>query len=241
MKERITKALVTGTSSGIGQAIAVMLLKHGITVYGIGMSTSARIRELEHTFKDTFHHTELDITDTSALKKYVSDINRDHDTDLLVNCAGCAWYGLHEDIGYDHISRIIRTDLEAPALLMNLLLRDLKKNRGAVVNISSVTADEVCPHGAVYGAAKAGLTSLSHSIEAEGRKHGLRVINIEPDMTESGLYRNADFTADTESDARLEPDDTAGALEYALFDTREGMYISDIRLKPQIHRISRRK
>lgn len=241
MKESISRALVTGTSSGIGQAIAVMLLNHGTEVYGVGMSSDDRVRQLEDDFIGSFHHTVLDITDSSALTEYVSEVNRDHGTDLLVNCAGCAWYGLHEDISCDHISRIIRTDLEAPALLMKLLLRDLKKNRGTIVNISSVAAAEVCPHGAVYGAAKAGLTSLSHSIEAEGRKHGLRVINIEPDMTVSGLYRNADFTTDSDTLARLEPEDTAKVLEYALFDTRDGMYVSDIRLKPQIHRIAKRK
>ena len=76
-------------------------------------------------------------------------------------------------------------------IITNLLLRDLKKNKGTIINISSITAGKANPHGCAYGATKAGLTSFSHSLFEEARKYGVRVVNLEPDMTDTKLYRNA--------------------------------------------------
>lgn len=78
-------------------------------------------------------------------------------------------------------------------IITNLLLRDLKKNKGTIINISSITAEKTNPHGCAYGATKAGLTSFSHSLFEEARKYGVRVVNLEPDMTDTNLYRNADL------------------------------------------------
>ena len=52
-------------------------------------------------------------------------------------------------------------------IITNLLLRDLKKNKGTIINISSITAEKTNPHGCAYGATKAGLTSFSHSLFEE--------------------------------------------------------------------------
>ena len=134
---------------------------------------------------------------------------------------------------------MVRTNLEAPMIITNLLLRDLKKNAGIIVNTSSVTAGKSNPHGCAYGATKAGLTSFSHSLFDEARKYGVKVINIEPDMTATNLYRNADFAADEDAEARLLPEEIADAVWYAV-SQREGLVVTDIVLKPQLHRIKRK-
>ena len=134
---------------------------------------------------------------------------------------------------------MVRTNLEAPMIITNLLLRDLKKNAGIIVNTSSVTAGKSNPHGCAYGATKAGLTSFSHSLFDEARKYGVKVINIEPDMTATNLYRNADFTADEDAEAKLLPEEIADAVWYAV-SQREGLVVTDIVVKPQLHRIKRK-
>ena len=97
-------------------------------------------------------------------------------------------------------------------IITNLLLRDLKKNKGTIINISSITAEKTNPHGCAYGATKAGLTSFSHSLFEEARKYGVRVVNLEPDMTDTNLYRNADFTVDENEAARIQPNEVADAV-----------------------------
>lgn len=134
---------------------------------------------------------------------------------------------------------MVRTNLEAPMILTCSLLRDLKKNRGYVINISSVTATGSNPHGCVYGATKAGLSSFSHSLFDEARKYGVKVVTISPDMTKTNLYRNANFREGDEAESYLLPEEVAQAVEYVL-SRREGLVVSDITLKPQLHRITRK-
>ncbi len=261
------KALVTGASSGIGLAIAERLVMEGYEVYGLGRDFSKSDRKLqvdvdtnlqvdtdlradinckvdklnvdEPHMNTHFHKITCDLCNTQKLIETIQVINKDHDISLLINNAGVGYYGLHEELNPQKISQMVRTNLEAPMIITNLLLRDLKKNSGIIVNTSSVTAGKSNPHGCAYGATKAGLTSFSHSLFDEARKYGVKVINIEPDMTATNLYRNADFNADEDVEARLLPEEIADAVWYAV-NQREGLVVTDIVVKPQLHRIKRK-
>lgn len=229
----MNKAIVTGASSGIGKAICKQLAAKGWVVYGIGRSFQKN--------DDTtgIEHIVCDITDTAKLTKKIKEINKNHDISLLINNAGVGFYALHEELNPVKISQMVRTNLEAPMIITNLLLRDLKKNKGTIINISSITAEKTNPHGCAYGATKAGLTSFSHSLFEEARKYGVRVVNLEPDMTDTKLYRNADFTVDENEAARLQPVEVADAVIYVL-EQREGLVMTDITIRPQLHRIARK-
>ena len=192
----------------------------------------------------TFHPIVCDLLDTKKLQSVVAALQKEWKQEkrtltLLVNNAGTAYYGLHEELRPEGISEMVRVNLEVPMLLTQQLLRTLKQNHGTVINISSVTAIGSNPHGVAYGATKAGLLSFSRSLFDEARKYGVRVTAILPDMTDSELYRHADFTADPAMDAHLEAEDVADAVEYAL-TTRAGTCIPEIILRPQLHRIKKK-
>ena len=229
----MNKAIVTGASSGIGKAICRQLAANGWLVYGIGRSfnQSDDIAGIERV--------DCQKTDTAKLIKTIKEINKNHDISLLINNAGVGFYALHEELNPVKISQMVRTNLEAPMIITNLLLRDLKKNKGTIINISSITAEKTNPHGCAYGATKAGLTSFSHSLFEEARKYGVRVVNLEPDMTDTNLYRNADFTVDENEAARIQPNEVADAVLYIL-GQREGLVMTDITIRPQFHRIARK-
>ena len=158
---------------------------------------------------------------------------------ILVNNAGVGYYGLHEELSPDKIKRLVRTNLETPMILTQQLLRHLKKNAGYVISISSVTAAQSNPHGCAYGATKAGLASFSRSLFDEARKYGVKAVAISPDMTQTNLYRNADFREGDEPASYLLPADVADAVEWIL-GQRDGVVVTDITLKPQLHRIKRK-
>ncbi len=228
---------ITGASSGIGLAIARTLADNGYEVYGIGRNFDDDTK----TISDSFHCVTCDITDDDSLKKCVDGIRKEHHIDVLINNAGCAYYGLHEELNASKIKEIVRTDLEAPLILTQMLLRDMKANGGSIINISSVTAiSNANPHGAAYGAAKAGLYSFSKSIFEEARKHGVRVTAILPDMTDTRLYRNADFEAAGETGASLSSQDVADAVLFVL-SRPEGVVVEELVIRPQLHRIKRKK
>lgn len=234
------KAIVTGASSGIGEAIAKRLAAEGFEVYGIGRSFKNSNEKTDEKDKGIIHQLVLDLLDFEKTEKVIKEIDRDGDVYILVNNAGVGFYGLHEQLRAADIMTMLRTNLELPMLLSNLLLKTIKKNKGYIVNISSHTATQANPHGCAYGATKAGLSSFSKSLFEEERKYGLKVINIEPDMTDTALYRNANFGVDDDIQAYLLPDEVADAVIYAL-GSREGCAITDIHLQPQINRIKRSK
>ncbi len=235
--ERVEKqaAIVTGASSGIGYAISGKLCGLGYEVFGFG-----RNFEKTELKEDGFHPVVCDLLDTDKLCSCVKQITSSHQVHVLVNNAGVGYYGLHEELNPSKIKELVRTNLEVPMILTQQLLRHLKKNAGFVINISSVTAAESNPHGCAYGATKAGLASFSRSLFDETRKYGVKTVTIYPDMTKTNLYRNADFREGDEAEAYLLPEETAAAVEFVL-SQREGMIVSEITLKPRLHRIKRKE
>lgn len=234
-------AIVTGASSGIGAAISARLCKMGYEVFGIGRSFGSSFAEQFPDAADNplFHAVVCDLLDTEKMLKLVRGIAAEATVTLLVNNAGSAYYGLHEELSPKKIQEMVRTDLEVPMILSQQLLRGFKKNKGCIVNIASVTAQQSNPHGCAYGAVKAGLVSFSRSLFDEARKYGVRVATVSPDMTKTELYRNADFTVGEETESYLLPQDVADAVAY-IVGQREGVAVSEVTLRPQYHRIRRK-
>ena len=230
-------AIITGASSGIGKAICEIVLQSGYEIYGIGRDFSEASSLLS---RENFHKVELDLLDTGKLQMEIKNISKGNALSLLINCAGVGYYGLHEELSAKSISEMVRVNLEVPLLLSNLFLRKLKENSGTIINIASVTASQNNPHGAAYGATKAGLLSFSKSLFDEARKYGVKVTTILPDMTDTKLYRNADFKACEDENARLLPEDIAKAVDFILhLDPHQ--VITELTVRPQLHRIEKKK
>lgn len=233
--ERPGAAIVTGASSGIGAAISRRLCELGYEVFGFGRNFEKDA--LPET--DSFHPVVCDILDTDRMCAHVKQIASQHPVHVLVNNAGVGYYGLHEELSPAKIRELVRTNLEAPMILTQQLLRQFKKHGGVIINISSVTANASNPHGCAYGATKAGLFSFSRSLFDEARKCGVKVVTISPDMTQTKLYRNADFSEGDEEGSYLLPEEVAEAVAFVL-SQREGVVVTDITLRPQLHRIKRK-
>ncbi len=257
MENKKKAAIVTGASSGIGKAISIQLCNLGYEVFGFGRNFSGTeaadgIKVVDGIVAadgtedggeteglGTFHKIVCDLTDTPRLCGYIKEIQQAYETEVLVNNAGCGYYGLHEELNVKKIQEMVRVNLEVPMILTQMLLRTLKKTRGYVINISSVTAEKTNPHGAAYGATKAGLTSFGKSLFDEARKYGVKVVTIQPDMTKTNLYRNADFMEGEAQNSYLLPDEIAQAVNW-IMTCREGTVVSEITLQPQLHQIRKK-
>lgn len=248
-KEKKPAAIITGASSGIGLEICKTLYKMGYEVYGIGRNFDGITYEEEIDGRGfgadaveeaNYHSIVCDVSDTGLLCRIMKDIVAKSEVHVLVNNAGAAYYGLHEELNPKKIREMVRTNVEVPMILTQQLMRQLKKYHGHIINISSVTASQANPHGAAYGATKAALSSFSQSIFEEARKYGVKVTTMAPDMTQTNLYRNADFSTDDEEEmAYLLPGEVAEAVAYVL-ERREGLVVSEMTLRPQLHRIKRK-
>lgn len=228
--------LLTGASSGIGLATGLKLAKEGYEIYGIG-----RTFDTTYSFPENFHCYSCDITDHTAL---LSTWNKIKETlgvpspDILIHSAGVGYYGLQEQISDENIMSLVRTNLEVPMILTSHLLPFMKQRKsGHIIFLSSVTARKNNTYGCAYGATKSALLSFANSLFDEVRKNGIKITTLLPDMTQTNLYRNANFTAD--ETACLFPEDIANTISYVL-SASEHLNITELTIQPQKHRIKKR-
>ncbi len=215
-------AVVSGASSGIGLACAKKLLKLDYMVYGISRDFS------KCTLKDDkFQEIVLDLQDAKEIKKLkIKNIS------LLINSAGVGYFAPHQELSFDKIEQMIAVNLTAPILLAKVFLKDLKLHHGYIFNINSISGIQPALFGAAYGASKAGLKHFGTSLFKEARKSGLKVININPDITNTPFFDNLHFEPTDDSLTYIEPDDIADIIENVL-NLREGTVMSDITIEPQ--------
>lgn len=224
-------ALITGSSSGIGEAITKKLLQLGFIVYGLAR------REQNST--DNFHPVVCDITDTSLLEKTVNTLSKDNEFSLLIHCAGMGRFEPHEELSTQLLKQIIDTNLTAPVILSSLLLRSLKKNKGTIINITSIEALKTSKFSAAYSASKAGLHHFGNSLFEEVRKAGVNVISIHPDLTQSPFFDALHFEPKDDIQMHLKPEDIACAIEDIL-NMREGVSITELTIRPQYFGIKKK-
>ncbi len=241
--------LITGVSSGIGKAILLTLQKEGCLLHGV-VKTEEKKTALQEELasvlppeqQQTITLHVCDLRKTSEIEYLAQQLHKEHiSPDILILNAGVGVYGPHEELSVKALTELAAVNFTAPLLLTNLFLRDLKKNKGHLLCISSVTAGKTNnTHGCAYGATKAGLSSFAKSLFEEIRKYDVRVTVLAPDMTQTDLYRNASFCASEDMNAALTPEEVA---DYALFalTAREGLNLTELTMQPQHHRLERIK
>ena len=225
-------ALVTGASRGIGAAISRMLLEKGYNVIGI-----ARNFDNCEISNSCFTKIECDLSNLAKVESVISNL-KDTEINLLINNAGLAYFSYHEELNRKKIEYMTQVNLTSIMLICQLLLRKMKKVSGHIINISSVTALSPSPYAACYGALKAALSAFSHSIFEEGRKSGLKVTVIYPDITDTSFYDNAFFSVSKNKQAFLSPQDVSQCVKN-IIENNENCLVSDLVIKPQLHEIGK--
>ncbi|WP_430296715.1 oxidoreductase [Sinomonas sp. B1-1] len=176
-------ALVTGASSGIGEATVRALLAAGFTVYAAARRTE-RMQGLVH---DGARVLALDLTDdasiTAAAAAILAEAGR---IDVLVNNAGYGSYGSLEEVPIEEGRRQFEVNVFGLARLTQLVLPGMRERRsGTIVNVSSMGGKFYEPLGTWYHATKFAVEGLSDSLRIELRPFGVRVVIIEPGAVRS--------------------------------------------------------
>jgi NAD(P)-dependent dehydrogenase (short-subunit alcohol dehydrogenase family) len=188
-------ALVTGASSGIGEATAKRLAKAGYKVYG----TSRRGATVS---SGPFEMLSLDVTSDASVEAAVTEvIRRSGRIDLLVNNAGFGVApGGAEESSLDQARAIFDTNFFGLVRMTRAVIPHMRrKGRGRIINIGSVLGFLPMPFGALYAATKHAVEGYSESLDHELRTWGIRVSVIEPAYTKTPF--DANFI---EPDAKLD-------------------------------------
>jgi short-subunit dehydrogenase len=203
-------AVVTGSSSGIGQAITRELLNSNWRVVGI----SRREANFE---SELYTHLCFDLTETAQIPEVTQSILKTHGPlNALINNAGVGYFAPHEELSPKQLQELVSLNLLAPLLLTRGLLRSLKETRGYVLSISSFSALESSSYGAAYAATKAGLKHFSDSLFDEVRKSGVKVTTITPDITRTPFYDELTFAPEDDPSAAVTPECVAQVVMQVL-------------------------
>ncbi|MCP3444608.1 oxidoreductase [Bradyrhizobium sp. CCGUVB14] len=188
-------ALVTGASSGIGEATAERLAKAGYKVYG----TSRRGAQ---TGQRSFEMLPLDVTSDESVEAAVSEVvRRDGGIDVLVNNAG---FGVApagaEESSIDQARSIFETNFFGLVRMTRAVVPHMRRQgSGRIINVGSVLGFLPMPYGALYAATKHAVEGYSESLDHELRTRGIRVSVIEPAYTKTPFDTNF-----MEPDAKLD-------------------------------------
>lgn len=179
-------ALVTGATSGIGEAAARAFVAAGWRVIGTGRRAE-RLDKLRAELGEAFHGAAFDVRDETARDIALDALPEAFcGIDLLVNNAGLALgTAPAQDADLDQWKTMIDTNVVALVSLTRKLLPTLIERRGAIINLSSVAGSYPYPGGNVYGGTKAFVTQFSLSLRSDLAGTGVRVTSIEPGMVET--------------------------------------------------------
>lgn len=203
-------ALVTGAGTGIGQQAALTLAAAGATV----IVAARRLDKLEETVEKIraaggdAAAIALDVTDAQSISDCFARCKEEHGVlDILVNNAGIArqsYIAEHSEADWDDV---LDTNLKGVMLVGQAAARDMiaAGKGGAIINIASVLGFGVAKTLAAYGAAKAGVVSLTKTMALEWARFGIRVNAIAPGyfLTDINRRQLADPAAKEYLSARI--------------------------------------
>ncbi len=181
--------LVTGASSGIGEACAVYMARCGCTVFaGVRREADAtRLRQIGGNLQPVL----MDVTDTKQVRvavDFVGEVLGDRGLDGLVNNAGTAMGGPLEFVPPEMLRSLLDLNVAGQQIVTQAFLPLLRRSRGRIVFMSSVSGLVARPFLGPYCASKFALEALADSYRAELARWGIRVCVVEPGSIRTAIW-----------------------------------------------------
>ncbi|MCP4186436.1 MAG: SDR family oxidoreductase [Gammaproteobacteria bacterium] len=223
------RILITGTSSGIGQATARLLLEKGYSVTGIS-------RKTEHD--DKFKTIQLDLANSHDIDKCLKQLLKTTSFDGFIHAAGYGGFGSIEQFSVTQIERAIQVNLTSALLIARLLVPAFRKQQsGRLIFIGSESALNAGRKGALYSAAKFGLRGFCQALREDCASDGIQVSLINPGMVRSPFFDKLRFAPADQPENAIEPAQIAELVDYILA-SNDNIVFDDVQLTPRIKSIN---
>ena len=200
-------AIVTGSDSGIGRAIAIQFAKEGATVvvnYAHAQDKAEEVRQTIERNNGKVLVIQADVSQyqqaMGLIQQTVEHFNR---LDIMVNNAGMEIHSPFLDVKEEQWDRVLGVDLKGAFFCAQAAAREMvnRKTAGRIINISSVHEDLAMPQNAPYCCAKGGIRMMTRTISLELAPYNITVNNIAPGAIHTPI--DADVEADPEKLAAL--------------------------------------
>jgi len=227
--DSLGRALVTGSSSGIGRAIALRLSRDGfhVLVHFTSNETGAADTHAEILRSGgTASVLKFDVSDPTAVEKA---LEQEREISVLVNNAGTHQDGLLGMLSDASFRHVVETNLFGPFYLMRHCVRQMIRRReGCIVNVASLAGQTGNPGQANYAASKAGLIAMTKTLAMEVGSRGIRVNAVAPGLIETEMLQglpNLDAMVQRIPLQRMgKPEEVAGVV--AFLCSRDASYIT---------------
>jgi 3-hydroxy acid dehydrogenase/malonic semialdehyde reductase len=220
--------LITGASSGIGRAVARLLLQQGYQVIGL-----CRNKDRFTTEHPRFIPFGLDLSRLPEIEPACTQLHLAHpDLEAVVFAAGYGQFGSLEQFSYPQIESLLTLNLTAQIFMTRALLPKLKrKSHSNLIYIGSEAALKGSRNGSIYCASKFALRGFTQALRDECGKSSVRVSLINPGMVNTAFFETLNFRPGQQPEQALHADDIADAAAYIL---NAGKYcaIDEINLSP---------
>jgi NADP-dependent 3-hydroxy acid dehydrogenase YdfG len=234
-------AVVTGASSGIGEATARALAAAGARV-GLLARRAERLDEIAASLSTrglVARPFVADVRDRESLAEMADAVSRELGrVDCLVNNAGMMLLSRVEERSFEEWRSMIETNLVGAVETTAAFIDQLTDGGGDVVNISSSAGGRARPASSMYSATKAGLDAWAEGLRQEVADRGVRVIVVKPGAVHSELIEHIsdqelrEKARDTRKRVRaLDPEDVARVVTFAVTQP-EHMSVSEILVRP---------
>lgn len=213
--DRTSPILITGCSSGLGQATAILLREAGY----LTVATARDPSTLEPLAAIGCETLQLDVTDEASRTATIADIERRHGpVGVLINNAGYGQYGPLEEISPEDVRRSFETNVFGLLRMSQLVMPGMRNaGRGRIVNISSLAGRVTAQGGGVYHMTKYAVEALADAMRAEVKPFGVDLVSVLPGPFASP-YRDKVIAKIPE---------TGGDSPYDLYKRNVGAYMLD--------------
>lgn len=225
-------ALITGASSGIGLAIAGLLLEKNYRV--VGISRQAEISQFSHP---DFSSVQLDLKRLEDCDRCIKSLIKQNTFDCFIHCAGYGHFGSIEQFSVAQIERAIHVNLTSALVLCRQLVPMLRRQKqGRLIFIGSESAHKAGRKGVLYSAAKFGLRGFCQALREDCAKDGIGVSLINPGMVRSPFFDEQSFAPAKQPENAIETIDVANII-WQILQTSTDIVIDEINLSPRIKSI----
>ncbi|MBC2776580.1 SDR family oxidoreductase [Parasphingopyxis marina] len=204
--------IVTGASSGIGEAVAIAFAEVGAKVV-LAARRQDRLDALAQRIAQAGGEAlavATDVTDEAAVERlFATAVEKFGRVDVLINNAGIADSTACEDLALERWQQVLDTNLTSAFLCSRAAFRLMKpQGRGRIINVGSISARVPRPESPAYTASKFGLDGLTRSLAVDGRDHGIAVSIYHPGIVNTELGPNmgkapAERTSDPRDTAEI--------------------------------------
>lgn len=236
--EDLETVIVTGASSGIGEAVSTQLLSNGYSVIGLARDFSKC--SIQHP---QFQCIEIDLSDVGELEAMLKSklASVKGNIRALIANAGIGRMGYLEQLSVADIQQTMDTNFVSHAILTKLLLPALKSfdRTTDLVFIGSESAIKGGREGSIYCASKFALRGFAQALREECGKSGVRVSLINPGAVRSSFFSDLNFQPGDGDDNAIEPIEVAQVVADVI-NARPGTVFDEINLSP-LNRVWQKK